>query len=588
MTRDTDTHADDLEPGSALESDLRALIAERARVRPEEVEPLRAFVAGLPARRRRRRAGLLAAAAGIVVMLGLGALVVTNLPFGTSGAAPSAPNPAAFDGDPRLAVCNATAADATAIFEMTHLRDYPLHLPAAYPLIGLQGDPEAPTLVIVFKGPGSVERGGETPAPGSHDLCLVVGADPASWQSIAVVGVDTTGLLAYLPEPTGTPIPAALVAWADRCGGQEAGILAVVQLVKGGDHLQPIGLDPDPAELAAAPAGVVVVYDGANPFPPVATPPPGASSPLPRDPLGPGHHDICVLVGTDAATAQRFVHEDVAVILPPLPSGEPAPSNAGPSATTPVPGSPQPQASGLPAQVDPQGCSLLSFATERCLAVVEAARVQASLAWTDIARVVLAKAPADASAGSFPVAAVVFDLRDGSSIAQTVRCGIAGGQYSLVCSDDPQIRLTTPITAGYDDVPCGATPGGQPGSACASPMPTIDPAAAASAQPLAVASLDIPITTTGHLELDVGPATLPNGILSAARFALADPHTRTFAVKDAITLVVRSGDPTRPPFLNLYAHGWYPGTEAVEVYLVLDVTRVSPGALLEIRDLVVK
>jgi hypothetical protein len=83
-------------------------------------------------------------------------------------------------------------------------------------------------------------------------------------------------------------------------------------------------------------------------------------------------------------------------------------------------------------------------------------------------------------------------------------------------------------------------------------------------------------------------AALPNGILTNATFSLADKYTRSFDLADGISLVGPSKDPTRPPFDNGYAHGWYPGTEAVEVYLVLGVTSFTPGAMLQVRDLVVR
>ncbi len=185
---------------------------------------------------------------------------------------------------------------------------------------------------------------------------------------------------------------------------------------------------------------------------------------------------------------------------------------------------------------------------------------------------------------------MTFSLSDGGTRDQEVRCLGVGSQDSLACTDHPQIQLSAPYApnGGYHDVPCGDTPGGEPGSACATPLPSIDPAAAAAAVPLEIASHDYPITATGHLEIDVGRAILPNGILSDARFSLADPSTRAFAVASGVHLQVRSLDPSRPPFFNVYEHGWYPGTEAVEVFLVLDVTSVTPGAMLEVRDLVVR
>lgn len=142
--------------------------------------------------------------------------------------------------------------------------------------------------------------------------------------------------------------------------------------------------------------------------------------------------------------------------------------------------------------------------------------------------------------------------------------------------------------SGYHDVPCGAVPGGEAGSACATPMSGIDPDAARAGVPLEAASHDYAIAGLGPQEILVGSATLPNGILSDARFSLADPFTRAFAVRDGIALVVRPLDPARPLFVNIYAHGWYTGTEEVEVYLVFDVTAFTPGATLEVRDLVVR
>ena len=113
-----------------LDDDLRELLSRRAAVDAHEVDALRRHAATLPSRRASRR-GLLGAAASIVLLLSFGGLLVANLPFGTSGAAPSAPDPAAFAGDPRLAVCGVEPKDAIAIFEMAHLRYYTLHLPAA-------------------------------------------------------------------------------------------------------------------------------------------------------------------------------------------------------------------------------------------------------------------------------------------------------------------------------------------------------------------------------------------------------------------------------------------------------------------------
>jgi hypothetical protein len=311
---------------SPLDDELRDLLARRAAVDRRDVGALRAYVAVLPPRRRGRR-GLLAAAAGIALLLSVGGLLLPNLRFGSSGAAPAAPNPAAFAFDPRLAVCGVSAKDATAIFELVHLRDYPLQLPAAFELQGLDADADAPALVIVRNGPGSPDRRG-SPAPGgSHDLCLVVGADAASWKAVTISGVDTTGLMAYRPEPTGTPIAEELAPWAERCGGAGAGILAVVRFDHASDLASSLVLDPAPPELAGDGPGAVIVYDGAHPFSPLGSPPAAGGTVAPREPLAEGHHDLCVLSGGDAATAALAIHEDVAVrfVGPAGASPEPSP-----------------------------------------------------------------------------------------------------------------------------------------------------------------------------------------------------------------------------------------------------------------------
>lgn len=296
-----------------LHDGLQELIARRAAVRDEDLAPLRGAIAALPPRRRRRTA-LLAIAASIVLMVGLAGVVLVSLPPGGGGAAPSAPDPAAFEGDPRLASCGARAVDAVAIFEMAHLHDYRLHLRAAFDLVGLQADLAAPALVVVFRGPGGADRNGTTAAPGRHDLCIVVGPDATgAFQSVSVIGVDTTGLVAFLPEPTGTPIAADLAPWADRCGGAEARILAVVTLRRGRDASARITLDPSPDELDTDAPAAVIVYSDTHPFPPLGTPPAAGATIGPREPLAEGHHDLCVLVGADPSTAARTIDEDVAV-----------------------------------------------------------------------------------------------------------------------------------------------------------------------------------------------------------------------------------------------------------------------------------
>ena len=105
----------------------------------------------------------------------------------------------------RLASCRvagSTADDAEAIFQMDHVRDYPLHLPAAYPLIGLRGRPRGTRAGHRRSGTRGRRSRGEQPGAGNHDLCMVVGTGEQPWQRVDIVDVDTTGLIGVLPEPT--------------------------------------------------------------------------------------------------------------------------------------------------------------------------------------------------------------------------------------------------------------------------------------------------------------------------------------------------------------------------------------------------
>ena len=55
-----------------------------------------------------------------------------------------------------------------------------------------------------------------------------------------------------------------------------------------------------------------------------------------------------------------------------------------------------------------------------------------------------------------------------------------------------------------------------------------------------------------------------------------------------VSLVVRSlDDPTRA-FMNVHEHGRVAGVERVEAVLIFDVLRYDAGALLSVRDVVVR
>jgi hypothetical protein len=170
---------------------------------------------------------------------------------------------------------------------------------------------------------------------------------------------------------------------------------------------------------------------------------------------------------------------------------------------------------------------------------------------------------------------VQLHFADGGSAEQVVYCGV-GGQYLPRCSDTPEIMLAGPILGGYWDTP-GTT------------LPPIPAAVRAASRALRVGALDIAIDHIGHYEVEAGGAVLPMGIISSGTMHLADATTQAVTVsEDGVRLEVRSKDPNAKPFDNVYARGWHDGTEAVDALLVFDVLSFTPGAKLEVRDLVIE
>jgi len=235
----------------------------------------------------------------------------------------------------------------------------------------------------------------------------------------------------------------------------------------------------------------------------------------------------------------------------------------------------------------PQACALYKLSRQRCDAVVADGRAQAGL---DARQVVSVTFIPDPDCGPQPngetivcarsgsqVAYLRFALADGGQVEGGVYCGV-DSNYRLACTETPEIRVSAPVGSGYSDTPEGATP-----------VPTIDPVAATSARPLEVASFPIPIDRVGHYEVEVGRATLPNGILSETTFGLANTDAiEVTTTPYGVALAVRSTDPTRPPFTNRFERGWHQGAEEVRVLIVFDVAAFRPGAGLEVVDLVVR
>jgi hypothetical protein len=231
-----------------------------------------------------------------------------------------------------------------------------------------------------------------------------------------------------------------------------------------------------------------------------------------------------------------------------------------------------------------EACPRLEFNQRRCDAVVAQAMAIASVQPADVSSVELGRPEGHKiSLGGELMALARLHLADGRVIDQEVWCVGVGRDNLAWCVDDPQIQLWS---GANHDVPCtGEDAAGTP-EGCATPI-VLDPDALAGARPLRVDAIDIP-ATVGHHEVELGRATLPNGYLSEARFGLADPAPDGVSIPDGIRLVVTSTDASRPPLVNVYERGTFPGVEEVIVALAFDVVEAPPGAVLQVRDVVVQ
>jgi len=237
------------------------------------------------------------------------------------------------------------------------------------------------------------------------------------------------------------------------------------------------------------------------------------------------------------------------------------------------------------------GCATFHLSIHRCQAIVDTLAAGLKIKPSDATSIELLGDPGCGNGPSVGcirstsfVVRVRFHLPDGHAPEDSVFCGV-GGQYSILCTESPEVRVSAdPMHEGYLDIPCaGEAPAG-----CASPVPTIDPAAAADARPLLVKAMDIPLDRVGPYSVDLGKATLANGVLTDASFTLADLHPTTWSTtEDGVRLVLESLD-GGPPFSNTYEHGWRPGVERVIAKAVFEITAADPGAVMPIRDIVVR
>jgi hypothetical protein len=291
----------------------------------------------------------------------------------------------------------------------------------------------------------------------------------------------------------------------------------------------------------------------------------------------------------------------ITVVVGPGTTSEPSASSpsAAPSPAEPTPSVPPtiaPSPTLPPPQVAvpfPDGCAAYRLSDRRCAYIVAWAKQQAGIGADDPVNVELLGDPDCRSVNPLSCMAdrtMAFVVRvrlttpSGASSDHPVFCGI-GGEAMLLCSERPRIQIGSPTSPmnGYHDIPCASEDG-----PCATPLPTIEPAAAAAAEPLDVARVDIPIDHIGSYSIPIGQAVLPNGILSASEFGLVDDApTDVLLEPDGMFLAITSLD-GGPRFDNFYQRGWHPGTERVQATLTFKVEWFEPGAVLHVTDILVR
>jgi hypothetical protein len=221
-----------------------------------------------------------------------------------------------------------------------------------------------------------------------------------------------------------------------------------------------------------------------------------------------------------------------------------------------------------------------TFTADRCQALALAAADRLVVGFDAIAAVDVLPNPSPEPMDRANPTFLSVVLLDGSRHDVTINCGGIRGAYFPACMADPAVPLGFSGAAasefGYADMPVGA-----------SPFPALDPGAVAAARSLQIDSLVVPVTAVGPQVIVVGRASLPNGYLAEAQFALADPWPSDVLFTWGISIEVRpvAGG---PPLRNQYEHGWHEGVEEVEATLVFDVAWFLPGASIPIIDLVVR
>ena len=239
----------------------------------------------------------------------------------------------------------------------------------------------------------------------------------------------------------------------------------------------------------------------------------------------------------------------------------------------------------------PAGCPAFDLSPGRCAAIVDALASQAGIVSPEATAIeLLGDSCAEGNDGTRLctrttqfVVRVRFTMADGTRLEESQFCGV-GGQFTVLCTDDPEILAGLP-TEAYFDVPCS----GDDTSSCATRMPGPDTAAAAAERPLDVRNLAVPIDHAGAFVIDVGDGSLANGILEDSGMSVIDQAPARFLLDDTgVRLQIESLEPDGRPFDNYYLHGRREGVERFRATLRFNVLSFEPGAVLTVQDIYVR
>jgi hypothetical protein len=214
--------------------------------------------------------------------------------------------------------------------------------------------------------------------------------------------------------------------------------------------------------------------------------------------------------------------------------------------------------------------------------MVARAQGQAGVKAADVASVDILPPTQDGTTriGGYMISRVRLLLANDTERVEEIWCIGVGGGDDEACDADPVILIGAGQVSG--DVPCSD----EPPAGCATPPPTPRPAVQAKAMPLHVPALDIPLDHLGPYRIEVGQAGLPDGAFSRSSASVVDERPEGFWIRDA-KLIVEPVDPMRPPIGNVYREP-FDGVEPVRVVLEFTVAELTPGAVLQVRDIVVE